>query len=119
MAAVLGIGGVFFKSRDPAAMRAWYTRVLGVSFSEWGGAKFAPPTKGSQNITPFAEDSGHFAPSSQRFMLNLVVDDLDGMVAKIEAAGEKVLGREAHDGFGAFAWLLDPDGVKIELWQPA
>jgi predicted enzyme related to lactoylglutathione lyase len=118
MAKVLGIGGVFFKAADKAAVRDWYSRVLGVEFSQWGGAKFEHPTVGSINLTPFAADTDHFKPSDQPFMINLIVDDLDGVLAHAQAAGETPLGREDHGEYGKFAWLMDPAGVKVELWQP-
>ncbi|HWE47382.1 MAG TPA: VOC family protein [Caulobacteraceae bacterium] len=119
MAAVVGLGGVFYKAADKGAVRDWYDRVLGVKFTDWGGAMFEHPKAGCTQVTPFAADTDHFKPSTQPFMINLIVDDLDGLLARAEAAGAAPLGREEHEGFGKFAWLLDPDGIKIELWQPA
>jgi predicted enzyme related to lactoylglutathione lyase len=117
MGHVLGIGGVFFKAADKVALRAWYARVLGVDITEWGSALFANPTQGFQQLAPFAADTDHFKPSALPFMLNLIVDDMDALVAGIEAAGETLTGREDHE-YGRFAWLLDPNGLKLELWQP-
>ncbi|MDB5476691.1 MAG: glyoxalase [Phenylobacterium sp.] len=117
MGQVVGIGGVFFKAQDTAQARDWYARVLGLAFTEWGSAMFANPQIGMQQLTPFAETSDYFAPATAAFMINLIVDDMDAVLAHAEAAGETPLGREDHD-YGRFAWLLGPGGVKIELWQP-
>ena len=116
MGQVVGIGGVFFQAADVEATRDWYSKVLGLEFSEWGSAMFPHPEIGMQQIATFGE-AGSFAPSTQAFMINLIVDDLDEVLAHAAAAGETPLGREDHD-YGGFAWLMDPDGVKIELWQP-
>jgi predicted enzyme related to lactoylglutathione lyase len=114
MAKVLGIGGVFIKTADKAALKDWYARVLGVEFTAWGGAMFENPKVGVQQITPFAMDSDKF---SGPFMLNLIVEDLDGLAAQAEAAGVKVM--ELQDSeYGKFAWVMDPAGVKVELWEP-
>jgi predicted enzyme related to lactoylglutathione lyase len=117
MAAVVGLGGIFFKAADKKAVRDWYERVLGVKFSDWGGAMFEHPDIGVCQIALFSEDTDHFKPSNQPFMINLIVDDLDGLLAQAEAAGETPLGRQG-DEYGKFAWFLDPAGVKVELWQP-
>jgi len=116
MGQVVGIGGVFLKAADAAATKAWYAKVLGLEFSEWGSAMLANPTIGMQQIAAFG-DAGYFAPSTRGFMLNLIVDDLDAVLARAAAAGVTPTGREDHD-YGGFAWLMDPDGVKVELWQP-
>src|SRR5690348_10758901 len=107
MAKVLGLGGVFFKAQDTKALKAWYAKVLGVEFAQWGSATFAHPSVGVTNLATFAADTQYFAPSTRDFMINLIVDDLDGVLAMAAAAGETPLGREAHD-YGKFAWLMDP-----------
>ncbi len=117
MAKVLGIGGIFFKTEDPKALGEWYKRVLGFPVSAWGGAKFVNPAGGVTVWTPFKADTDHFAPSQQPFMINLIVDDLDGVLAHAKAEGVEPLGRQ-EDAYGRFAWLLDPAGIKVELWQP-
>lgn len=117
MAKVIGIGGVFFKAVDPAALRDWYARVLGFEISRWGGSKFSHLDKGVTAWSPFAADSTYFDPSPHAFMVNLIVDDLDGVLARAAAEGVEPLGRQ-DDDFGRFAWILDPAGVKLELWQP-
>lgn len=120
MAKVLGIGGVFFKTADPKALQDWYARVLGFDVSKWGGVVFEHPTRGNINWTAFAADSDHFAPSTAPFMVNFIVDDLDGVLAKARAEGAEPVGETMSDEtYGKFGWLMDPAGVKIELWQPA
>jgi predicted enzyme related to lactoylglutathione lyase len=118
MARVLGVGGVFFKAADPAAVNAWYERVLGFQISDWGGAVFDHPAIGKTNWAPFKADTDYFAPSDAAFMINFIVDDLDGLLAKAAAEGVEPTGRQDEE-MGRFAWLMDPAGVKIELWQPA
>jgi predicted enzyme related to lactoylglutathione lyase len=115
---VLGFGGVFLRSPDPAAARSWYARVLGIEFSQWGGAKFTPLPKGSTNLTLFEASTDPFAPSSREVMLNLVVDDLDAVLARVEGEGVSVLDRQADGTFGRFAWIMGPDDTKLELWEP-
>mgnify|MGYP000159088231 CR=1 FL=1 len=117
MAKVLGLGGVFFKVADPAAVRAWYARVLGLQIHDWGGVIFDHPKVGKANWSPFPADTQYFAPSDAAFMINFIVDDLDGVLAKAAAEGVEPTGRQDED-MGRFAWLLDPAGVKIELWEP-
>ena len=118
MAKVLGLGGVFFKAEDPAAVGAWYARVLGFAVSDWGGAIFKHPAIGGTNWAPFAADTRYFEPSAAPFMINFIVDDLDGVLAKAAAEGVEPTGRQDEE-VGRFAWLIDPAGVKIELWQPS
>ena len=118
---VHGIGGLFFRARDPDALSAWYREHLGV------GAGCAAPGAGDANdwywqasggptvFAPFKSDTDYFA-ADKAFMINLRVDDLDGMIAGLEAKGVDILGRQDED-YGKFAWIMDPDGIKIELWQ--
>ena len=117
MAKVLGIGGVFFKASDPPAVRDWYARVLGFDVNAWGGVSGEGPPVGQVNWSGHAATTDYYDPSTQPFMVNYVVDDLEGVLAKAKAEGAEPLGRQ-DDEFGRFAWLLDPAGVKIELWEP-
>ncbi len=117
MARITGLGGVFYRAADPDATRAWYRDNLGIG-GEWG-AMFpfkADDPEGFALLSPFKADTDYFEPSTQSFMINLRVDDLDGMIAKLEAKGIAILGRQDED-YGRFAWIQDPDGIKIELWQ--
>ena len=121
MARITGVGGIFFKARDPNALSAWYRDVLGLAIEDWGGAMLAYDAPGHPHVmvwTPFALDSDYFAPSAQSFMVNFAVDDLDAMLAAIEANGVQVLSRQ-DDSNGRFAWIMDPENNKIELWQLA
>lgn len=120
MARITGIGGIFFKSADPKALAAWYRDVLGLAVEDWGGALLAHDAPGHPPHavwSPFAADTKYFAPSTREFMINFAVDDLDAMLARIEAKGATILARDDSDPNGRFAWLLDPDGTKIELWE--
>ncbi|HWJ58521.1 MAG TPA: VOC family protein [Sphingomicrobium sp.] len=117
MAGVTGLGGIFYKVADTEATKAWYKDMLGVG-GEWG-AMFpfkSDDPEGYSLLSPFKSDSDYFGPSEQPFMINLRVDDLDGMIAGLEFKGVEILGRQDED-YGRFAWILDPDGIKVELWQ--
>ena len=117
MARVTGLGGIFYKVADPDKTRAWYQEVLGIG-GEWG-ATFpfkADDPDGFALFSPFKSDTDYFGPSDKPFMVNFRVDDLDGLIAQLESRGVEILGRQDED-YGRFAWILDPDGLKIELWQ--
>jgi catechol 2,3-dioxygenase-like lactoylglutathione lyase family enzyme len=114
---VLGIGGVFYKVQDPQAVRDWYARVLGFELHEWGGVMFFAQPSALQQWSVFPADSDYLAPSEQVFMLNLMVDDMDGMLQRVADAGVELVGHQ-DDSYGRFAWLIDPAGVKVELWEP-
>ena len=118
MARVTGLGGVFYKVADPKATQAWYMETLGIG-GDWG-ATFRYADEGTDDpfslLSPFKQDTDYMAPSTAAFMINLRVDDLDGMIAQLEAKGIDILGRQDED-YGNFAWILDCDGVKVELWQ--
>lgn len=123
MPKILGLGGLFFKSADPDATRAWYSRVLGMDFESWGGVVFRPEAAAAHPgaatvFSPFDEASDHFAPSTLPFMINLMVDDLDGMLAKCWEQGVQPMLHMPDEGNGGFAHIMDPDGRKIELWEP-
>ncbi len=124
MAKVTGIGGVFLKCRgDSAALASWYQKHLGLQLETWGGAILRwPEDKASDGgLTVWslaASDSQWFSPSTSAFMINYRVDDLDELLAQLQAAGVEVVGGpESHEN-GKFAWIMDPDGNKVELWQP-
>lgn len=123
MARVTGIGGVFFKSTGKgAALAAWYREHLGLALEDFGGAVLRWPedkaADGGLTVWCVADaDSQWFSPSTASMMVNYRVDDLDGMLAQLRAAGvEAVAGPESHEN-GKFAWIMDPDGNKLELWQ--
>ena len=120
MAKITGLGGVFIRSPDPKALSAWYRDVLGISIEEWNGAMLSYEAEGHPPFViwnPFAADTTYFAPSSREMMLNFAVDDLDGFLAALQTKGVAALDRK-DEPYGRFAWIMDPDGTKIELWQP-
>lgn len=124
MAKVTGIGGIFFKSRsDKAALAAWYQQHLGLPLESWGGAILRWPddkaADGGLTVWHVADkDSQWFSPGDSVFMINYRVDDLDGLIAKLRADGIDVVGGpESHEN-GKFAWIMDPEGNKLELWEP-
>jgi len=124
MARVTGIGGVFFKSRtDGRALAAWYRDHLGVRLEEFGGAVFRWPDDKAEDrgitVWHVAEpDSEWFRPGGSAFMINYRVDNLLELIAHLKAAGIEVLkGPESHEN-GKFDWITDPDGNKVELWEP-
>jgi len=123
MARVTGIGGVFLKARDPKALSAWYEKHLGLALKPWGGAalKWPEDTAEDGGVTAWnltAQSSTWFAPSESSFMINYRVDDLEAIAQGLAAAGIPLLKPiEKHEN-GKFAWLMDPEGNKVELWEP-
>jgi predicted enzyme related to lactoylglutathione lyase len=120
MAHITGIGGIFFKCTDPKALAEWYRDVLGFAIEDWGGALLRSDPQAPPHVVwgPFSADTKYFAPSQREFMVNFAVDDLAGMIELLEGKGVTILGHETMDGMGKFAWLIDPAGTKIELWEP-
>ncbi len=124
MKRVTGIGGIFFHAKDPVALRAWYKRHLGVDVQSWGGAAFISaddagnPTKETTIWSIGAADSGHFAPSTSPFMINYRVDDLTALLQALRDEGCQVLDKTDDSEYGKFGWVVDPEGNKVELWQP-
>ncbi len=121
---VTGIGGVFIKAKgDKDVLVAWYQQHLGIKLERFGAAVFRWPQdtaedKGATAWMVAKSDSQWFSPSESSFMINYRVDDLGGLLANLEKAGVKILqGPESHPN-GNFAWLMDPDGNKVELWEP-
>lgn len=118
---ITGIGGIFFKSKDPKALAAWYRETLGLAVEEWGGAMLGYDTPLHPPVavwSPFGDTTDYMAPSVREFMVNFAVDDLDAFLAMLTAKGVDILKRGDDDSHGKFAWILDPDGTKIEFWEP-
>lgn len=118
---VTGIGGIFFKSENPDALKAWYGEHLGLNADQWGCTfwwKDADGNDCSTQWSPFAADTNYFAPSQKPFMQNFRVHDLDDLIEKLRASGVTLVGTPEQYDYGKFAWILDPEGNKIELWQP-
>ena len=121
MARVLGVGGVFFKSPDPKKLYAWYHTWLGTSAEYQYGLSFMPqafPPGGMTVFSAFSQSTTYFAPSAKEFMFNLMVDDLEGALAQVTEGGAQVVGEIERLDYGNFGWFIDPDGNKVELWQP-
>jgi len=120
---VTGVGGIFFKSRDPEALRTWYRDMLGIDVQPWGGVAFrwrdgAPDGAGTTVWSPFKHDTTYFEPGTKDFMINLRVDDLEALLAKLRSAGAQVPARGEASEFGKFGYVLDPENNLVELWQP-
>jgi catechol 2,3-dioxygenase-like lactoylglutathione lyase family enzyme len=123
MRRVTGIGGVFFKSRDPKALGEWYRKHLGMNVEAWGGVAFrwADDPSGAMGTTvwtPFKSDTRHFEPSTAPFMLNFRVADLHGLLALLRDEGCNVLEKVDESEYGKFGYVVDPEGNKLELWEP-
>lgn len=119
MEQVTGIGGVFFRAASPSALHEWYTKHLGVPAGQYG-AVFEAGDVGATVWNPFPADTTYFGPSGQALMINYRVRDLDAMLDQLRAGGVEVLDNvEALEGVGRFAWGVDPEGNRFELWEPA
>ena len=123
MKRVTGIGGIFFQAQDPAALRAWYQQHLGIDVQPWGGAAFSwgaaeAPAEGSTVWSIDAAGSEQFAPGRAPFMVNYRVHDLGALLQALRAEGCTVLDKLDEGEFGKFGWVIDPEGNKVELWEP-
>lgn len=120
MASVTGIGGIFFKARDPAKLQAWYEEHLGLTPDAYGGIVFQGGDPTAQLAwSPFPADTTYFGPGANPYMINYRVDDLDGMLTKLRAAGAVVDDCVQEEPYGRFGWASDPEGNRFELWEPA
>jgi len=126
MARVTGIGGVFFKAKDPDKLARWYADHLGLELQDWGGVVFrwaadqeAQPSEGVTVWHLAKEDGDWFAPSTSPVMINYRVDDLDELLAQLAAAGIDPVKGPDEEFNGRFAWVMDPEGNKVELWEPS
>lgn len=122
MKRVTGIGGIFFKSKDPKSLGEWYRKHLGMNVEEWGGVAFRwTSTEDSPGTTiwnPFKEDTTYFSPSTANFMINYRVEDLHALLGQLRVEGCKVDDKVEESEFGKFGWVMDPEGNRLELWQP-
>jgi catechol 2,3-dioxygenase-like lactoylglutathione lyase family enzyme len=124
MKRVTGIGGIFFKAKDPEALGAWYKDYLGIDVQAWGGAAFEwrtpdnPEGAGTTIWSLFPADTEHFAPSAAPFMVNYRVADLHRLLAVLRSEGVRVEEEVTESEYGKFGWVLDPEGNRVELWQP-
>jgi predicted enzyme related to lactoylglutathione lyase len=124
MKRVTGIGGIFFRAKDAPALRSWYQRHLGIDVQVWGGTEFkwadadGQPVAGSTVWSIASANSDQFAPGTASFMVNYRVEDLHALVKALREEGCQVLDKVEESEYGKFAWVIDPEGNKIELWQP-
>jgi predicted enzyme related to lactoylglutathione lyase len=125
MKRVIGLGGIFFKAKDRKELAEWYKRHLGINVEDWGGAMFrlqdlVTTRPDSYNLwSMFGADSTYMAPSAKDYMINFVVEDLATLLQALKDDGVNVQGEMQDTEFGKFGWIMDPEGTKIELWQPA
>lgn len=124
MTRVTGIGGIFFQARDPEALRAWYRTHLGIDVQAWGGAAFhwtdaaGRPTGGTTIWSIGAASDEPFAPGTAPFMVNYRVEDLAALLQALREEGCQVLEKTDDSEYGKFGWVVDPEGNKVELWEP-
>ena len=124
MRRVTGVGGIFFKAKDAPALQAWYKRHLGIDVQPWGGAAFewvgedGKPAGGTTAWLIVPQESKQFAPGNASFMVNYRVADLHGLIATLKAEGCNVLDKIDESDYGKFGWVIDPEGNKVELWEP-
>ena len=123
MKRVTGIGGIFFRSTDPARLNAWYREHLGIETREegtvfhWRDAE-DPTRKGYTVWSPFPADTGYFQPSTRQFMMNYRVENLVALLEQLKREGVEIVGQVEEYPYGKFGWIMDPEGTKIELWEP-
>lgn len=118
---VTGIGGVFFKTKDPKAVKEWYNKHLGLNTDQWGCTFWWKDKDGNDCSTqwsPFKEDTAYFEPSKKDFMMNYRVEDLEELLKTLKAEGVTVMDEIQKVEEGKFGWIMDPEGNKIELWEP-
>jgi predicted enzyme related to lactoylglutathione lyase len=122
MKRVTGIGGVFIKAKDPVKLRAWYKAHLGIDVKTWGGAAFrwgdSATVPANGKTAWYVGDGSSFAPSDASFMIDYRVADLRGLLKVLREEGCQVLDKVEPTEFGTFGWVMDPEGNKVELWQP-
>lgn len=118
---VTGIGGIFFKSKNPETTKQWYAQHLGLNVDAYGSTFWWKDQNGKDCLTqwsPFKNDTDYFDPSSQPFMVNYRVENLTELLTELKNEGIKQVGEIQEFDYGKFAWIMDPDGHKIELWEP-
>ncbi len=123
MKRVTGIGGIFFKAKDPKALGEWYRKHLGIDVQDWGGAIFPWNAEGKPHVTGVTlwnvfSTSEHLAPSTAPFMINYRVEDLHTLLSLLRAEGCAVDAKVEASEYGKFGWVMDPEGNRIELWEP-
>lgn len=118
---VTGLGGFFFKTKDPVSLKKWYGKHLGLPVDDYGCTFWWKDQKGNDCSTqwsPFKEDTKYFTPSDKQFMMNFRVENLEELLKELKASGVTVVGDIEEYEYGKFGWIMDPEGNKIELWEP-
>ena len=118
---VTGLGGFFFKTKNPEETKKWYKDHLGLPVDDYGCTFWWKDTKGNDCSTqrsPFKEDTNYFSPSKKQFMMNFRVENLRELLATLKEEGVTIVGDVEEYDYGKFGWILDPEGNKIELWEP-
>ncbi len=118
---VTGIGGLFFKTKDPKQTKDWYQKHLGFNTDDWGCTfwwKDNDGNKASTQWSPFKDDTSYFEPSQRDFMFNYRVENLEELLTELKKEGVTIVGDMQEFDYGKFGWILDNDGNKIELWEP-
>lgn len=125
MKRAIGIGGIFFKAKDPKTLANWYEKHLGIPIDKsYGGFSFRwdddeqRPEKGYTIWSPFKDDTEYINPSNKDFMFNFIVNDLEALLETLESEGVDQIGEMEDSDFGKFAWIMDPEDNKVELWEP-
>lgn len=120
MAKAIGVGGVFLRAKDPKALSAWYAAHLGIPTQDGGALAFdGPESTGMTVFAHFPLDTRYFGEGAQQVMVNFRVDDLDGLLERLAKAGARIDSKREDYAYGRFAWFWDPEGNRVELWQPA
>lgn len=118
---VTGLGGFFFKSKDPDKVKNWYNKHLGLNTDEYGCTFHWKDTDGkdcSTQLSPMEESTSYFKPSEKSFMMNFRVKNLEELLKVLKEEGVEIVGEMETYDFGKFGWIMDPEGNKIELWEP-
>ena len=120
MKRAVGIGGIFFKSKNPEQLKQWYATHLGVPMDQHNCIVFDHTSSTGKTVfAPFSQETSYFEPSMSSFMFNFIVEDLDAVLEALKAEGVAVLPEVKSFDYGRFGWVIDPEGNKVELWQPA
>ncbi len=118
---VTGIGGIFFKTKDPKTTKDWYNKHLGLNTDQWGSTFWWKDKEGNDCSTqwsPMNEDTDYYEPSKKQFMINYRVENLEELLEELKKEGVEIVGEMQTFEYGKFGWIMDPDGNKIELWEP-
>jgi predicted enzyme related to lactoylglutathione lyase len=118
---VTGIGGIFFKTKDPKTTKDWYNKHLGLNTDQWGSTFWWKDKEGNDCSTqwsPMKNDTDYYEPSKKQFMINYRVENLEELLEELKKEGVEIVGEMQTFDYGKFGWIMDPDGNKIELWEP-